>query len=421
MSIPRHDEAASLSAQRLTCGGVATLLRHNPAHEAVTVRLYARGGASAIPVAQAGSDLLYARAARRGTRRFPKQQLNAELAAMGAELGASVSEDATVFHMKCLRRHFERSWELFADYVFEPLLEDAEIELVRRQMLLHVRQRQDDADARLADMARELAYDGHPYASHPEGFESSVAGLTADAARSHMRQQLRRANVLLVVAGRIEAETLERVAAATFAPQADGEPASTPAPRLRFDAGRRRVEARELPTNYIFGQFAAPALSDADYPATLLALSVLRDRLFEEVRTKRNLSYAPSAGLGNHAANLGWIYVTAVDPATTMQVMRDEMRRLRDEPLEAKELRDKVEVYITRYYLQNETSQAQGRFLANYELFGGGWEQSAKFVSSLESLTPDDVGHAARNVLRNIQYSYLGDASLATDSVLGDP
>ena len=50
---------------------LATLLRTNPAHEAVSVRLYARGGASALPMSQAGSDVLYALAARRGTQRFP--------------------------------------------------------------------------------------------------------------------------------------------------------------------------------------------------------------------------------------------------------------------------------------------------------------------------------------------------------------
>ena len=417
----QDQKISSVATQRLICGGVATLLRTNPAHEAVSVRLYARGGASALPIAQAGSDALYAQAARRGTRRFPKPKLNAALASMGTDIGAGVSEDATVFHLRCLRRHFEASWELFADFVLNPLLDAAEVELVRRQMLVTIRQRNDEADGRLADMARELAYADHPYACHPDGTSDSVAALDAEAARRHIRTQLRRSNLLLVVAGQVDAAALDAVAPATFANLPDGAGPAPAVSPLRFASGQLRVEERDLPTNYIFGQFAAPGPGETSYPATMLAMSVLRDRLFEEVRTKRNLSYAPGAGLGNRVANLGWIYVTAVDPQRTMRVMLDEMRRLRDVPLESKELRDKVEVYITRYHLQNETSQAQGSFLASYELFGGGWERSLEFVSRLEALKPDDVQRAAQLVLQRIQYCYLGDPSLAAETAFVDP
>ncbi len=421
MTTPHSSATPVVTAERLDCGGVATLLRANPAHEAISVRLYARGGSSQLPIEQAGSGVMYARAARRGTRRFPKAELNAALASMGTEIGAGVTEDTTAFHMKCLRRHFEASWQLFADYVFNPRLEEAEVELVRRQMLVQIRQRNDDADGRLADMARELAYENHPYAGHPEGTESSVESLDARAVRDHMQRQLCRKNLLLVVAGHIDADMLNAVAPESFGSLHDGGGPAALVPALHFQSRRVRSEQRDLPTNYIFGQFAAPGLNHDDYPATLLAMSVLRDRFFEEVRTKRNLSYAPGAGLGGRVANLGWIYVTAVDPALTMRVMLDEMRRLRDVPLEPKELRDKVEVYITRYHLQNETSQAQGRFLASYELFGGGWERSLEFVARLEALTPEDVQRAAQAVLHNIQYVYLGDPSPLADTVLGDP
>jgi predicted Zn-dependent peptidase len=192
-------------------------------------------------------------------------------------------------------------------------------------------------------------------------------------------------------------------------------------PALRYARTDLRVEARDLPTNYIIGQFTVPALHSPDYPATQLAMSILRDRFFEEVRTKRNLSYAPAAGIGNNAANLGFVYVTAVDPVTTMGVMLDEMRRLRDRPLERKDLDDKVRVYVTRYYLQNESNQAQSGFLGTYELLGGGWQRSREFVQRLQALTPMDVQRAAAAALRHVQYTYLGNPEKARADVFVDP
>ena len=273
---------------------------------------------------------------------------------MGTEVGCRTDEDFTVFHLRCLRQHFEASWEILADLVLRPLLLPEELEVVRRQMLLGIRQRRDDPDGYLGDLARELVYEGHPYAPHPDGTEASVGALDGTALRAHFQARLLRRRLLLVVVGDVEGETIVARSHAAFAALPPGDGALPAPPALRFARSRLRVQARELPTHYILGQFAAPALEAAEHPAALLTLSVLRDRLFEEVRTKRNLSYAPGAGLGNQAANLGWIYVTAVEPARTLAVMLDEMRRLRDQPLEAKELHDKVQVYVTRYHLQNE-------------------------------------------------------------------
>ncbi|UCE01762.1 MAG: insulinase family protein [Candidatus Latescibacterota bacterium] len=406
---------------RLRCGGVPTLLCHNPAHEVVALRLYVRGGSSSLASRHAGADALHARVARRGTRHYPKEKLNADLARMGTEIGGAASEDWSSYRLRCVRRHFESSWQILADVVLHPLLADDELELVRRQMLAEIRQRHDDPDGRLDDLGRELTYEGHPYAAHPGGTEESVRDLSVELLRTHAESQLTRGNLLLVVAGDVGRDALEPLVESTLGRLPEGNGAAQLPPPLRFAASRLHVEARELPTNYVLGQFPAPALDADAYAATLLAMSVLRDRLFEEVRTKRNLSYAPAAGLGSHAANVAWIYVTAVDTRQTMRVMLDEMKRMRDVPLEEKELRDKVQVYITRYYLQNETNQAQVGFLGRYELLGNGWERSRDFVSRLEALTPDDVQQAARAVLQNIQYAYLGDPELAHSDLFVDP
>jgi len=75
-----------------------------------------------------------------------------------------------------------------------------------------------------------------------------------------------------------------------------------------------KIVRRELPTNYIMGCYSAPRFGSAESYPMILAESILEDRLFEEVRTKRSLSYAPAAGLGRLFTNYGLIYVTAVRP-----------------------------------------------------------------------------------------------------------
>jgi predicted Zn-dependent peptidase len=416
---PAHGQPTS-DVLRLECAGVPALLRSHAANEVVAMRLYWRGGSTSIEARQAGVELFYGRAARRGTQRFAKEELNAALARMGTEIGTGASEDHTLFQMRCLRRHLAASWEILSDIVFHPRLAAPEVEIVRNQMLHEIRQRREEPDGRLGDLAREHTFTGHPYAIHPAGTEDSVRALDATALAAHAGRRLARRHLLLVVVGEVGESELQRMAGATFAGLPEGAPPQ-PAPPLRFDTSRLAVEERELPTNYVLGQFAAPNLADPGHPAALLALSILRDRLFEEVRTKRNLSYAPGAGLGNQAANVGWIYVTCVDPASTLPVMRETMQELCDRALAPKELADRVRVYVTRNYLQNETNQAQAGFLASYELLGGGWEKSRGFVARLEALRPEDVQSAARQMLRHIQYAVLGDPARADPALFVDP
>src|SRR5262249_36620705 len=101
-------------------------------------------------------------------------------------------------------------------------------------------------------------------------------------------------------------------------------------PRPRFTKPDVRIEPRKLPTNYVASVFPAPEHGERDFAAAEVSLSLLGLREFEEVRTKRNLSYAPAAFLNRGRLPYGIIYVTATDPATTMEIMYGEARRLQN-------------------------------------------------------------------------------------------
>jgi predicted Zn-dependent peptidase len=392
----------------LDAHGVRVLLLPNRDTEIVAVRVYARGGALHLDAATAGAEALQARAARRGTRRFTKERLNAELARRGIDLGTAVAHDFTVHNLRCLRRHFDAAWDAFTDVMLDPLLEPSEVDIVRAQLLVDIAQRTDSPDGALVERARAHCYAAHPYLHDPHGSAAAVAGLDATRLRAHATRVWSRANLLVVAAGDLDEDDLVRRVSARLGVLPAGTAAPV-APPLRFARGHLVIEPRALPTQYVLGEFAAPSLADADYHAALLALAVLRDRFFEEVRTKRNLSYAPSASLGHDAANLGSIYVTSTDPSAALAVMREEMRALMETALPASDLRDKVRVYVTRYHLQNETLHAQAGFLASHALLAGDWERSREFVDCLEAQTPADLQRVAQRMLHDIQYVVLGD------------
>jgi predicted Zn-dependent peptidase len=163
--------------------------------------------------------------------------------------------------------------------------------------------------------------------------------------------------------------------------------------------------------------FTAPALTAADIHAMQIASSILRDRVFEEVRVKRNLSYAPSAFLNSQGANVGGIYVTAVDANRAVRVMLDEIKRLQTQPIDQRDITGVISQFLTTYYMSQETNAAQAANLAEYELIGGGWRRSFDMLSNLRAVSPADVQRVAQKYMRNIRFVVIGDPQRIDKSV----
>ena len=130
----------------------------------------------------------------------------------------------------------------------------------------------------------------------------------------------------------------------------------------------------------------------------------------DEVRTNRGLSYSVFSSLGSRLSNYGVIYVTAVEPDTTIKVMIKEVKRMQKETLSDKELRDKITVFTTRYYKRNETNAAQASLLAEHEIKGRGYKMVENIVNDLKKVTPEDVLRVSSKYMRNFNFIVIGDS-----------
>ncbi len=328
---------------------------------------------------------------------------------MGTGLGSGVNYDYSALTLGTTRVNFDRSWEIFTDVALRPTFAPEDVERERSHLVASLSDDTDDPDTYLQRLQERVAYAGHPYRNRPQGTAESVARLTVDDLRRYHQQALQTSKLLLVIVGDLDAASLRQRIADSFGKLPRGTYHAQPAPQLSFTAPSVEVTKRGLPTNYIQGIFAAPPLTAADIYPMRVASSILRDRVFEEVRVKRNLSYAPDAFLGSQDANIGGIYVTAVDANQATRVMLDEISRLQREQIEPQDVTAIVSQFLTRYYLGQETNAAQVGELAQYELIGGGWRNSLDFIEKLRAVTPADVQRVARTYMRNIHFVVLGD------------
>ena len=405
------------NVEEFTVNGLQVLLKKNSANEVVVAQLYIRGGVLNLTPEMAGIEPLLFDAARQGTAKYSKEKINAELARMGTQIGNDVTRDYSVIQMRCVKTYFDLSWDIFSEVILNPRLDSPEVELSREQLLNALRQRRDNPDAYLELLGETQFYRDHPYALDPLGSEASVSKITIAQMRQYLQDNLLTSKLLLVVVGNIDKAELQNKVAGAFGQLPMGNYKPQPPRPVQHERARVYTEAQQLPTNYIIGYFAAPGLRDKDYYAMRTAVAILNDRIFEEVRTKRNLSYAPSAELEDLFANYGKLYVTTVSPDTTIKVMLAEMRRVQNRLLHAGALGGRINLANTSYYLENETNLAQATFLARFELSGAGWKASEKFVKNRTKVTPEQIMEAALRYMNNIQFVVIGDPALINEKV----
>jgi predicted Zn-dependent peptidase len=389
--------------------GLKVLMKRREGSLTVAAGLFIRGGSSNINAQNAGIETLMLSAATEASAGFPRTRMRSELSRMGSVIGSSSNNDYSVLSLASTRMHFDRSWEIFTDIALRPSFTKEDVSLVQSRQVVSLSDDTDNPDVYLQKLQEKVAYAGHPYLNSTNGTPETVGKLTPEDLRAYHKKLMETSRLLLVIVGDLNVSEVKALVEASFGKLPRGNYKPEVVPPLAFDKSSVEVTPRELPTNYIQGLFTAPPLTSPDIYPMRIASSILRDRVFEEVRVKRNLSYAPDAFLRTQAANVGGLYVTAVDANQSIRVMLNEITRLQMEPVSADDIHAVVAQYLTTYYLGQETNAAQAGELAQYELIGGGWRNSIDFLDRLEAVTPADIQRVSQKYMRNIRFVVLGN------------
>ena len=397
--------------------GLKVLVKRREGSQTVAVQLYIRGGVENVTATNAGVEAFMLNVASEASLSYPRDRMRKELARMGTVIGESVNYDYSALAMAATRANFDKSFDIFADVAMNPAFTKEDVDLVKTRLVASLSDDTDEPDTYLQRLQEKVAYAGHPYLNRPEGTAETISRLTAEDLRAYHKGIMQTSRLLLVIVGDLDAAQLKPRIAATFGKLPRGEYKTPVLPQLAFNASSVDVNSRELPTNYIQGLFTAPPIISPDIYPMYVASSLLRDRVFEEVRVKRNLSYAPDAFLRTQAANIGGIYVTAVDANQAVRVMLNEITRLQREPVSKDDITAVIAQFLTTYYIGQETNAAQAVSMAQYELIGGGWRNSLQFLERLRAVAPADVQRVSQKYMRNIRFVVLGNPTQIDKSV----
>ena len=415
-SAPGQPRAASSTARgdsattSYTVDGIH-VIHHRTNTSIVVANLYLLGGVRQSTAVTAGLESLLLEVSERGTAKYAKDALRRAMARTGSEIVIQPREDWTVIGVRTTTTELDSVWSIFSERLMYPLIEPTDVEFVRNQFVAGVRQRVDSPDATLDVLVDSIAFAGHPYALSPIGTEQSLSRITLAQLKAYHRDQIITSRMMLVVVGDVSRAKVESLVRATIGKLPAGTYAWTMPDTLPTRVTDAAMLRRMASTNYVQGEFIGPLANSRDAPALRVAAAVLSGRLFGEIRSKRNLTYAVAANFRDRGVTSVGLYVTTTQPDTTVALMRKEVRDLQERELETELLHPLVQQFITEYFLDNETITAQADFLARAQLYQGDYRAGARFVADLRAVTGADVQRVARRYFRTVRWAYVGDLS----------
>lgn len=404
-----YSQSPASQVSEFDVNGMKVLVKKRAGTPTVAAGLFIRGGVRNLRPETAGLENFTLDVATEGSKLYPKEKLRRETSRMGTSIGSSSNYDYSVISIVSTKRNFAASWQMFTDIVLNPSFATESVDRVRENILTGLRSQEDTPEGALETLNEKTVFAGHPYSVDPNGTIETVTKFKAGDLSAYHRGLMETSRLLLVVVGDVEPADFQKQVAGAFSSLPRGNYKDIPPPPVAFDRPSVEIGTKPLQTDYVKGTFAAPAIGAPDYYAMRSAMALLQQRIFQEVRVKRNLSYAPDADLDDRAANTANISVSSLDPNQSVRVMLAEIQDLRQNAVSEDTISQMAGFFLTSYYLKQETNAAQVGQLAQYELIGGGWRNSFNFLDAIRKVKPADVQTVAQKYMKNIRFVVVGD------------
>ncbi len=416
-----EDAAAATAVQELHLqNGLQVIFRREPAAAVSGLQLFVDGGCLTLEPELQGIDKLLLSTLLDGSKRTPREAVQAQLVALGAQSGNDTNYDLSRLSLAAPKESFPQAVALLAECLREPLFDPEVVAQRRSQMAEALNAERGDPDKYVVRVLNEKYFAGHPYRLRPDGTLETLGALTAEALRARLSEVLTTGRALLVLVADMERDQAQALLQRHFgwirqeAFERPALPAYTPEGLVGF-------EQRDIPTTYVIGKTASPAPGDADYPAARIALSLLRKRLWESLRTRHALTYAPAAGISMFRSNYAYVYASTTQPARAIELMFEELRRLREEPVDPTELMGLVSQEETRAYTARESAASHASGLGTSELIDGSWHGYYTLPAALGRVTPADVQRVAQTYLTDFTWGLIGPEPVAEPVLQGEP
>lgn len=406
---------AVAQVEDFTVDGIHVLLEPTKANQIVAVVVGLEGGFGkgetenpALPA------MMAAVTTSSGSEQYSKSQYREALSRLVTTIDASAGRFNTQYLLSCVKPKLAESWKIFASVLRNPLYDAEEFARIREQSISEIAGRHADPEGSTLFVIDSIWGQSVPAWRPTQA--NDVSTVTVDAMKAYHDKELERSRMTVIVVGDVSRDDVTKMIHKELASLPAGSYTRQPIPIVPGPGATDLVvDNRVVPTAYIYGRYVVPSRRDPVFWPLMMGGMVLDDRLYEEVRTKRNLSYSPHSYVtGSNGKYFGQLSVSTTTPDSTIHVITRELEKIRTDGITAEELKDRRAQFITEYYMSQQSNIAVAERLYTALLETGDWHHAQTVIKEMSAVKLGDVKTAMQKYLHNVYWVAVGDKNKMT-------
>jgi predicted Zn-dependent peptidase len=391
--------------QQTLANGVSLILVPLLNTEAVTTIVLMGVGSRFESDAQRGLAHFTEHLVFKGGRKYLTAQAVAQtLDAVGGEFNAFTSEEFTGFYTKTDGRHLELGLDVLSDMVLHAQFPADELKKEKGVIAEEINMYEDLPMRKVQHVLSDLIFGDTPMGRAILGTKTSTAAFTRDDFVAYRKEFYKGDACTVVIAGALGTIDVHALVEKYFTELPAGQ--AIPAKAAQFQSDERvRLDVRKSEQTHLALAVKGYSLNDPKRYAFRMLTTILggnmSSRLFLSVREEQGLCYYVRA-YPDTFVDTGLLVCSAgVDntrlPLAVSAIVA-ELKKLRDEPVEAEELQRAKQYLVGKMLLGLEDSEQVAEYYGLQKLLEDRIESPDEANAAMEAVTAAEVQEVAREI-----------------------
>ncbi len=399
--------------------GLEVVIKSNPDSRVFALNVIGKNRSASEPPGKDGITDFVNRLIKKGTMTRSAEQLDRELADIGANVtlfdnpwipydDRYTTREFAFMKFETIDEFAPQGLELFADMIRNPAFDSAEVEEVRGSLMGLIGRQSGMTLNVCRDLFYATLFEGSAYAKSIDGTSRTIASITRNNLIDYHRKFYSPGNMIITVGTNFDADTAMAMIERAFGDMPAINFSASPVVAGEMVTGEARAHSgMEKEQIYIFLGGLLPGAHSPDAPAIELATEILSDRLGKTLREEQGLAYSVGAG-ATLDKNFGWYACTMGTGAANFEKARDgiiaQINKFKAEGPNADEL-ETAKNSIWGSSLTRELSRInQAYYMGVEEYLGLGYDYEKDYMTRLRSLTTTEVQAAAMKYFDTVNY-----------------
>ncbi len=343
----------------------------------------------------------------KGTKNRPSAEMIAEeVDSIGGEMNAFTSKEYTGYYIKAAGKHGKLTLDVLSDMLQNPLFQEEEINRERGVITEEIKMYEDQPMLYVGELFENHLFGDTPLGWDTIGTRENIASVQREQFMQYRNNFYTADNMVVVLAGDLSQvkpyvkqyfESVGGSKAGTFK-KLDQPPKRSP----------YKMYVKKTEQTHVWVGFKGMAANDPDRFALRIISAILgggmSSRLFLSVRERKGLAYYVRAS-AEHYMDTGYLVAMAgvgTDKFTeAMEAILLELKRIRDEKVQDKELKKAKEYLKGKLLLRVEQSDNLAELLGMQEILQQAVMTPEELNKQIDMVTADDVARVAKAVMTN--------------------